>query len=465
MYLMKTNLTYHIWTVGCQMNVADSERLASTLEQMGLSSQPELEKADVIVLNSCVVRQGAEDKVVGHVGALKPLKKEFPGKVTALMGCMVGPKSNVLQERFPHIDVFMRPQQFQPLISHLETKLGLDGGCVGALVPPHPSVGANVPVIQGCDLFCTFCIIPYRRGRQKSRPLSEVVHECMALAERGVKEVTLLGQTVDAYGHDLSDGYDLADLMNAVSEVDGIERIRFLTSHPNFLSDRIIKTIADNPKVCEHINLPIQAADDAVLTAMRRGYTSADYMRLIERIRAGIPGVNLSTDVIVGFPGESAGQFQHTYELLESVRFDKIHLAMYSERPGTIASRKLPDDVPQEEKHRRLHILETLERQLSGELNAAMVGSTQEVLFEELDSAQIQTSLPMASVPTGVVRKGTTEEQRVQLRGRTRGNKLVTIDVSDWPDCAPPESLVGKLANVRIEGAGAWSLKGSLVPQ
>ena len=295
--------TYHIWTIGCQMNTADSERLGSALEQLGLTAVPRPAEADVVVLNSCVVRQSAEDKVTGTLNLTQPLRKRRPDSVLALTGCMVGPRTEELQRRFPHVDLFLRPQQFEPLLELVGGRLGLDWeGCVGSLAPQQPDVATYVPIIHGCDLMCTFCIIPYRRGRQVSRSVDDIAHEVELLAARGVKEVTVLGQTVDAYGHDRDEDHDLADLFARLNDVDGLERIRFLTSHPSYMSSRIIRSVADLPKVCEHINLPVQSGDDDVLQRMRRPYTTAEYRDIIGEIRDAIPDVTVSTDIIVGFP-------------------------------------------------------------------------------------------------------------------------------------------------------------------
>ena len=292
--------SYYVWTVGCQMNKADSERLESALDQMGLVPGGSLREADVIVLNSCVVRESAEDRVVGTLTHLKPVKQRDPDKVLALMGCMVGPRKDQLTERFPYVDVFMQPQQYDPLIELLGDRLGIDPeGCVGPLTAT-PDVATFIPVIHGCDKFCSFCIIPYRRGREVSRTIEDIVNESVHLVRRGVKEVTLLGQNVDSYGHDLPGSIDLGDLLAAVNEVEGLERVRFLTSHPNDMSDSIIDAIAHLDKVCEHVNLPFQAGDDQVLANMRRGYTNAEYREKIERIRDRIPNVSLATDLIVG---------------------------------------------------------------------------------------------------------------------------------------------------------------------
>lgn len=417
---------YYIWTIGCQMNVADSERLESALSQMGLGRARNAGEADVVVLNSCVVRQNAEDKVVGILGRLKPVKQRDRGKVIALMGCMVGPKTDPLRERFPQVDVFMRPQQFEPLIDLLGDRMGIDPeGCIGQLTA-KPNVTAYVPIIHGCDKFCTFCIIPYRRGREASRTIPDIVREVGLLAERGVREVTLLGQNVDSYGHDLDGDFDLGHLLKAIHPIDGIERIRFLTSHPNDMSDHIIDTVADLPKVCEHINLPFQAGDDQVLFKMRREYTNVDYRRIVDKIRDRIPNVSMSTDLIVGFCGETEEQFRRTYELVRDIRFDKVHSAMYSTRENTYASRKLDDDVPQEEKKRRLAAIDDLQAEIQAEINAKLANETIDVLVEG--------------------------SKRGRVYGRSRSDKLVYIDGGD--------DAIGRTVLVRIERTSPWSLTG-----
>ena len=421
--------SYYIWTIGCQMNKADSERLAGALHGLGFRESASPKEAGVIVLNSCVVRQSAEDKVTGMITSLKPLKQRDPERIVALMGCMVGPKTGDLERRYPYVDVFMAPQQYGPLIDLLGERFGMDvEGCLQNLAPVKPHVTTYVPIIHGCDEFCSFCIIPYRRGRQQSRPVEDVVREVELLAQRGVREVTLLGQTVDAYGHDLPDRPDLADLLEAVHPIEGLERIRFLTSHPRFMSDRIIQAVADSPKVCEHFNLPFQAGDDEVLLNMRRSYTRDDYLRLVDRIRAAIPDVSMSTDVIVGFPGETDEQFQATLDIIRDVRFDKVHTAAYSTRPGTIAARRMEDDVPDHEKRARLQAIEELQEGIVSEINAGLLGRTVEALVDGHNKGQWQ--------------------------GRTRSDKLVFF---------PHEAdLLGELARVRISKTGPWSLQGAL---
>ena len=413
------------------MNKADSERLESALGQMGLSSIESPDDADVIVLNSCVVRQSAEDKVVGMLSRLKPLKRQDPDRVVALMGCMVGPKTAPLEKRFPYVDVFMRPQQYEPLIDLLGERMGIDPeGCIGPLAA-RAEVATYVPIIHGCDKFCSFCIIPYRRGREISRPVDDIVREAQLLAQRGVKEVTLLGQNVDSYGHDLPERPDLGDLLGAVNDVDGLDRIRFLTSHPNDMSDRIIDAVAGLDKVCEHINLPIQAGDDDILAKMRRGYTNEEYRNLVDRIRNRIPNVSMSTDLIVGFAGETEAQFERTVQLVRDVRFDKVHAAAYSTRAGTIAARTMEDDVPQEEKKDRLKIIEELQEDIVTEINERMRGQTVEVLVEG--------------------------RKRGRWFGRNRNDKLVFLDHS--------EDQTGELVDVRIDKTGPWSLGGTPAAQ
>ncbi len=431
--------TFYIWTIGCQMNKADSERLGSALEQLGLRPVDNAKGADVIVLNSCVVRQGAEDKVVGNLGMLNPLKKQRPDRVLALMGCMVGPRTAELEKRFPNVDLFMQPQQFAPLLELVGERQGLDWeGCVGSLAPTHPGVTCYLPIIHGCDLMCSFCIIPYRRGRQVSRPVDEVVREVELLVNRGVREVTVLGQTVDAYGYDLPGQPDLSRLLARLNDLDGLERIRFLTSHPSYMDDRIIRAVADLPKVCEHINLPVQAGDDEVLRRMRRPYTRDDYRKLAGRIRDAIPGVSLSTDLIVGFPGETEEQYQRTLALVEELRFDKVHCAAYSTRPGTTAHRAMPDDVAPEDKSRRLKELDQLQESLLREINAALVGHTVQVLVEG--------------------------QKRGKWQGRTRTDKLVFFPGEAQPDAgrAGWGDYPGQLVDVEITQAGPWSLQGTL---
>jgi tRNA-2-methylthio-N6-dimethylallyladenosine synthase len=421
-------MKYHIWTVGCQMNVADSRKLAAGLDRAGLQATDAMDDADLVVLNTCAVREHAEDRAIGQLGRLHKQRTRGRELTIAVMGCMVGPRHDDLKRRFPYVDVFARPQEFAPIMA----AAGVDdtGGEFWPSTFAQPdAVTAFVPVIHGCDKFCTYCIVPYRRGREQSRAIADIRNEVEHYCARGVKEVTLLGQTVEAYGHDLPDTPDLGDLMRAIHDVPGLERIRFLTSYPKDMTARIIDAVAELPKVCENFNIPVQAGDDDVLARMRRGYTLDEYIEKFELVRARIPDAAMVTDVIVGFCGETDEEFQNTYDLLERLRFDKVHVAAYSPRPGTIAHRKLADDVPSDVKQQRLHAIEQLEARISFEINSRLLDSEQEVLVESR-------------------REG-------RWSGRNRHGKLVHFD---------GDANVGDLVRVRIDRATAWSLQGTALP-
>jgi tRNA-2-methylthio-N6-dimethylallyladenosine synthase len=430
-------MRYHIWTEGCQMNEADSQKLEAGLAKLGWEAATDPEDADLAVVNTCVVRQKAEDRAVGQMSLLRKLKQERDGLQIAVMGCMVGPRTDDLRRRFPFVDVWARPQNFEVIIRHLMPEDDLGGEFWPDTFPEPKGPTAFVPVVHGCNKFCTYCIVPYRRGREKSRPPEDILREVSSLAERGVREVTLLGQTVEAYGKDLppleGEGRrpDLTDLFEALNDIDSLLRIRFLTSYPRDMTDRIIRSVGSVPKVCEHFNIPVQAGDDEVLARMRRGYTIDDYLGCVERIREHVPASALSTDVIVGFCGETERQFQNTLSILEGVRFDKVHVAAYSPRPGTFAWRHLEDDVPQAEKMRRLHAVEALQERVSREINEALLGTIQEVLVEG--------------------------ENEGTFTGRTRTNKLVHFGATAAP-------AFGTIVPVRIDKPTAWSLQGELIP-
>jgi tRNA-2-methylthio-N6-dimethylallyladenosine synthase len=445
------DMKYHIWTEGCQMNVADSQRLASALERIGYQAVSQAEEADVIVLNTCVVRQSAEDKAYGRLHSLRPLKEMNPRLVINLMGCLVGVRSyERLQQRFPFVDVFSPPSDPGPLVAYLaqgesqaleqaETArrfARMDEETPNPLQLPAQErgtlVSAHVPVVLGCSHACTYCIIPYRRGVERSRPAETILAEVRSLVAQGVKEVTFLGQIVDRYGKDMPGEPDLAALLRLAHEIEGLERIRFLTSHPNWMSEALLDVVAALPKVMPHIEVPIQAGDDAVLENMKRGYTAEDYRRLVEKIRGRLngsfPGVSIATDIIVGFPGETEAQFQRTYDLLAELRLDVAHLARYSPRPGTVAHRRMADDVPAEAKMERFRRLETLQEQIAGEINTRYLGQTVPVLFEL--------------------------KVKQRWKGRTPTNKLVFVESN--------EDLHGQVRAARITWAGPWSMLGML---
>ncbi|MCX8023851.1 MAG: MiaB/RimO family radical SAM methylthiotransferase [Thermanaerothrix sp.] len=415
-------MKYYIWTEGCQMNIADSQRVAAALERLGYEPTPTAEEADVIVLNTCVVRQSAEDKAYGRLNSLRPIKKQRPDVVINLMGCLVGVKGNPkVVERFPFVDVFSPPSDPRPLLAFLSQRLGreieleeteqrfawMDEDIPLPQEERGKAVSAFIPVVYGCSHACTFCIIPYRRGPERSRPPEVILAEARALVAQGVKEITLLGQIVDRYGKDEPKFPTLSGLLRRLHQIEGLERIRFLTSHPNWMTDELLDTVAELPKVMPHIEVPVQAGDDEVLARMRRGYTVEQYRRLIERIRARIPGVAIATDIIVGFPGETEAQFQRTYDLLAELRLD----------------------VPDEEKWRRFRLLEELQERITGEINQQYVGKEVLVLFEE--------------------------KVRRRWKGRTETNKLVFVESE--------ADLRGQIIPVRITWAGPWSMLGEIV--
>ena len=378
---------------------------------------------------------------MGRLTSLRPLKNRKPELVINLMGCMVGVRgAEKLRQRLPFVDVFSPPSDPGPLVSYLtqgqvraiesdETTRRfavMDGDLI---LPQHEQgrlVSAHVPIVYGCSHACTFCIIPFRRGVERSRPVGEIVAEIRSLAAQGVKEVTLLGQIVDRYGMDVPDGPDLAGLLRLVNEVEGIERIRFLTSHPNYFSTELMHAVAELPKLMPHIEVPIQAGDDVVLLNMKRGYTQRDYRELVEKIRAIIPDCSIATDIIVGFPGETQEQFMQTYEVLRDLRLDVAHLARYSSREGTVATRRMDDNVSDEEKMERFRKLEELQEGIVAEINSKYLGETVDVLFED--------------------------QVRGRWKGRTPTNKLVFLESE--------EDLRGRLLPVYITWTGPWSMQG-----
>lgn len=422
------------------MNVADSQRLASALEKLGVTATEQQRDASIVVLNTCVVRQSAEDKALSWIHYAKKLKAHQPELILGVMGCLVGVRGNhQLAAQFPYIDVFMAPSDPQPMVDYLLSKEGLvlteqqtemqhlllDGDLVLPQAEVDNLVAAHVPIVYGCSHACTFCIIPFRRGIERSRSIGEIAAEVRSLTRQGVREVTLLGQIVDRYGYDVPDGPNLAQLLRVLHEIPDLARIRFLTSHPNYMTDELLQTVADLPKVAKHIEVPVQAGSDKVLDEMRRGYTSEQYRALVARIRATIPQVGIATDIIVGFPGESEADFQQTYDLLADLKLDKVHIAKYSPREGTVSARRMDDDVPADEKERRRKALDDLQKQILTEKHAELVGQVFDVLVEE--------------------------RHKDKWRGRTTQNKLVFID-SDV-------ALKGEIVAVRITHSGPWSLQ------
>ncbi|MBV9324880.1 MAG: tRNA (N6-isopentenyl adenosine(37)-C2)-methylthiotransferase MiaB [Chloroflexi bacterium] len=416
--------SFSIWTIGCQMNVADSRRLAESLERYGLEAADGPHAADVVVLYSCVVRQQAEHRVHGQLRALQTMKAARPHMKVVVAGCV----SDIpdWQRRYPFVDLIAEPGQDLTVRDRLIDLLDLSERY--RFQPEQairlPGISEGVTIHQGCNRACTYCIVPSTRGGERSRPPAVIVDEIRRLVERGTKEVVLLSQIVERYGRDLRPRVLLSELLRQLDEIDGLERIRFLTSYPGDFGRDLVDAIADLPKVCEDVNLPIQAGDDDVLRRMRRGYVVDHYRELIGRLRQRMPEIGLSTDVIVGFPGETEAEFQHTLDMLDEFRFDVVHVAMYSPRPGTVAATQMSDDVPREEKRRRLHAVEDLQKRIATCINSRYLGRIVDVLVE-----------------------GTAKGR---WYGRTRTNKLV-----HFASAAP---VAGQVLDVQITSTEPWYL-------
>jgi tRNA-2-methylthio-N6-dimethylallyladenosine synthase len=506
---------FHIWTLGCQMNRSDSEEMAGRLLAAGCEEASSMDTADLVVINTCAIREGAEQKVIGRQGHLARLKDANPGLRVVLTGCSVREaERDGLARRYPAVDAFLRPDEEPELVDLLglasaQGAIGAAGSVgttttvgrtvVGAAdrlpatradaigqgsVARGSSVSAWLPIIYGCDKTCTYCIVPFSRGPERSRPFDDIVEEARRLAAAGYREVTLLGQNVNSYGHDLLpeprfahvdaerwagrqlDLHGRPDLAELIRAIDGlrtadgrpaIPRLRFVTSHPWDLSDRLIAALADCPSVCEHLHLPVQSGDDAVLRRMGRQYTIEHYQERLSRIREAVPGITVSTDIIVGFCGETEEQFENTLALLEAVRYDQVFAAAYSPRPGTPATR-LADDVPADVKRRRLNELLARQEGIGLERNQAWLGREVPVLLDGITKPRSHDH-EQDDEPATIQRGGATgpgaDPDAVALAGRTRGNKLVHVRGS--------AALLGREVAVRIEHAGPYALRGALV--
>ncbi|WP_018248763.1 tRNA (N6-isopentenyl adenosine(37)-C2)-methylthiotransferase MiaB [Orenia marismortui] len=441
---MAEDKRYLIRTYGCQMNEHDSEKLAGVLEGEGYQATEELEEADVIILNTCCVRENAELKVYGKVGQLKRLKEENPDLIIGICGCMMQQEEVVkeIKQKYRHVDIVFGTHNIHHFPELLAQAKEQNNPLVQVwdenteLIPDMPVQRTDdhrawVTIIYGCNNFCTYCIVPYVRGREKSRPLDDIVREVKKLANDGVKEVTLLGQNVNSYGNDFEQETDFADLLTALNEIKGLARIRFMTSHPKDCSDRLIDAVANLDKVCNHFHLPVQAGSNKVLRDMNRNYTREEYISLIEKVRAKNPDASISTDVIVGFPGETEEDFQDTLDLFEQVKYDMAYNFMYSKRTGTPAAQK-EDQVPEEVKKDRLQRLIELQKGISMEKNKPYKGKTVEVLVE-----------------------GESKNNPDTLTGRTTANKIVIFEGDS--------DLTGQLVNVKINKVQSWTLYGKIV--
>ena len=378
----------YIETYGCQMNVSDTELMMGVLKKAGFRRALALEDADVVLLNTCAIRERAEERVVGRLSQLSRVKRARPDLVLGVSGCMAKHLAEQLLDRLPYVDLVVGPDSYRRLPELIGEAAGnpaldvrLDRREDYLELDPVRQEGTNawITIMRGCDKFCTFCIVPYVRGRERSVPASQLLRQLRMAASEGFREVTLLGQTVNSY-HDGET--DFADLLKMVARVEGIRRIRFTSPHPCDFSDKLIDTMAEESKICRFIHLPVQSGSDRVLEAMKRTYSSGRYVDLVDRLRAALPGLCLSTDVIVGFPGEDDSDFESTMALMRHVRYDSAFMFKYSPRKGTVAYREIPDTVPETEKSRRLQAVIAQQTEISGEINRRYVGRLQEVLVE-----------------------------------------------------------------------------------
>ena len=380
----------YIETYGCQMNVADSELMAGILKTEGFAKATDPGSADVILINTCAVRERAEERVLGRAATLNGEKNRRPDVLLGICGCMAEHLRETIAERAPFVDLIIGPDAYRRLPQLItdaatasedpviDVRLDKRETYEGLTPLRQEGVGGWITIQRGCDKFCTFCVVPFTRGRERGVAPREILRQARALAESGAREVTLLGQTVNSYRYE---GVDFADLLEAVARVDGIERIRFTSPYPVDFTPKLIATMAREPKVCKYIHLPVQSASDPVLEGMRRGYTVGEYRKLVADLREAMPGLGLSKDIIVGFPGETDEDYQKTVELMREVRYDFAYMFKYSERSGTFAHKKIPDDIPEHVKGKRLSDLITMQEEICLERFRSYVGQTVEVLI------------------------------------------------------------------------------------
>ncbi len=435
---------YLIKTYGCQMNEHDSEKISWILENMNYIETNNIEEADFIIYNTCLVRENAEVKVYGNVGSLKQLKRQKPDLMIAICGCMMQREEarNVILSKHKHVDIIFGTHNIhklpQLINNHLQTGETIvdifeDGREIIENINSNRkySYKAFVNIMYGCNNFCTYCIVPYTRGRENSREPENIIKEIEELARNGCKEVTLLGQNVNSYGKTLNRNYGFTDLLKDINNIDGIERIRFMTSHPKDLSDELINCYATLDKLCEHLHLPVQSGSNKVLKEMNRNYTREDYLKIIDKLKKLIPNISITTDIIIGFPGETEDDFNGTLDLVKEVRYDSAFTFLYSIREGTKAA-KMENQIDEKVKHNRFQRLTDTLNEIALDINQQLVGETMEVLVEEVSKNNAEV-----------------------LTGRTRSNKLVHFKGN--------EELIGSLVNVKIENVKTFTLEGSLV--
>jgi len=434
---------YRVITYGCQQNNSDSEKLKGMLKLMGYNQTENNEEADVILFNTCCVRENAEMRLYGNIGALKGLKKKKPDLIIGVCGCMMQQKHAVdmIKEKYTHVDlifgthnIYKFPEIFEKALHEKYTLIDIldtDGFIVENIpVERDEKHKAWVTIMYGCNNFCSYCIVPYVRGRERSRNPEDIIEEIRSLSQDGCKEVMLLGQNVNSYGKDLKIGFDFADLLYKINSIDGIERIRFMTSHPKDLSDKLIKAMSECSKVCEHLHLPFQAGSNKILKLMNRKYTKEEYLEKVSKIKEAIPGIALTTDIIVGFPGETTEDFEETLDVVRKVRFDQAFTFIYSKREGTAAA-KMMDVISEEEKRNNFNRLVEIQNEISREINETYKDNIYEVLVD-----------------------GPSKTNKNMLTGRTRTGKVVNFK---------GEAKIGELVNVKINEVHSFSLNGEIV--
>ncbi len=440
--LEKDNQKFLTVTMGCQMNVRDTEIMEQMLREMNYEATHEQEDADLILFNTCCIRETAENKAYGRISSLKKLKEKNPNLIIVVAGCMAQKDQEAVRKRVPHVDLVFGTHnlhQFPDLLQefkryhHVKTSIWEeDEGLVPVLPTKRKySFSASVNIVYGCNNFCTYCIVPYVRGRERSRLPEDIIAEIKELVENGVKEVTLLGQNVNSYGKNFKEAFDFSDLLIEIDKIDGLERVRYMTSHPRDFSDKLIDTIAQSQKICEHFHLPIQSGSDHILKEMNRGYTREMYMNIVAKIRQRIPNASITTDIIVGFPGETDENFQETMELVNDVQYDSAFTFIFSPRSGTPAA-KMEDQVPIDVKKERLQKLMELQNNSSLRINKALEGQILQVLVEKVS-----------------------DHNSDMMSGRTRTNKIIIFPGD--------EGMIGKLIPVQVTRAQTWNLMGETV--
>lgn len=429
-------------TYGCQMNENDSERLAGQLKNIGYEKQDDLSLADLIIVNTCCVRESAENKIYGKIGDLKRLKTANPNLIIGITGCMAQKDGDAILKKASHVDFVMGTNKIHE-ISNIIAEVEQSHGRVVNIIQGdqempgdlptirNGSISTWIPIMYGCNNFCTYCIVPYVRGRERSRDLEDILKEVRDVASQGFKEITLLGQNVNSYGKD-SASADFADLLTAVDKIEGIERIRYMTSHPRDLNDKVIEAIKNSRHICEQFHLPVQYGNDTILKSMNRGYTTDDYRNLVRKIREAVPHASITTDLIVGFPGETEETFQDTLNFLKEIRYDAAYTFLYSKRSGTPAA-EMQNQVSTELKKKRLQQLMDVQNQISLEINQQLEGRVLEVMVE-----------------------GSSKTDENVLSGRTRTNKIVLWDKVG-------HEAVGQLVQIKITHPQTWVLKGELI--